>query len=162
MTDNSVIFSHIVGQLVTKDGCVLLIKELEAVREAGYLKDAQAATKKFLSLSDKYQGMLNPGFTLESSVSDILSYAGDLINYLSNLENVEITLAFQPNKVFMQKLYSWFAGYFNFSFYLQFIVTEEVGGGLAVSYKGNYVDLSIKKAISDYFVLNKENVFAKL
>ncbi|NMB69639.1 hypothetical protein GYA27_00345 [candidate division WWE3 bacterium] len=162
MTDNSVIFSHIVRQLVTKDSCVLLIKELETVRDSGYLKDAQIAINKFLSLSDKYQGMLNPGFTFESAVSDILSYVDSLANFLSGLEYVEITLAFQPNKVFMQTLYSWFADYFSFPFYLHFIVTEEIGGGIVVSYKGNYIDLSLKKAISDYFVSNKENVFAKL
>lgn len=162
MTDNSVIFPQIVSQLVTKESCVSVIQELEVIRDAGYLKDTHVVVNKFLSLSDKYGGILNPGFTPESSVSDIEAYVDSMIVYLSALEYIEVELAFQPNRIFMQKLYSWFKSYFTFPFYLHFIVTEEIGGGIVISYKGVYVDLSLKKAISDYFVSHKENVFAKL
>lgn len=162
MSDTAQNFSKITSYLVTKDACVDLIKKLHSIQDAGYLQDTSNLVPMFLSLSKEYDNLLAPEFDDATPVSSVLAYTERLISYLESLEYVEITLAFHPGKNFLDRLYLWFQSYLSVPFYLHVLVDESIGGGLLLSYKGVYADLSLKKAISDYFITHKDYVSTRI
>jgi len=162
MTDTDLLFPKIVGNIVTKDACVDLIKKLQYIKDSGYMNNSSNTVSEFLALSGEYNGILSAEFTTDSPVSSVISYITALIEYLSHLEYVEVTMAFHPSKEFLHKLYSWLQSQLTFEFYIHVLVDDSIGGGLLLSYKGIYVDLSLKKAVSDYFVTNKDYVSARI
>jgi hypothetical protein len=162
MTNTSEVFPKIVSKLMTKDACVALIHKLHHLKDSGYLKDSSHVVTEFLELSASYDNLIAVGFNIDSPVSAVVTYIADLIDYLEHLDYVEVTLAFHPGKDFLQRLYAWFQNQFSFAFYLQVLVDDSIGGGLLLSYKGVYTDLSLKKAVADYFNSNKDYVSSRI
>jgi F0F1-type ATP synthase delta subunit len=158
--DNETI-SKLGEKLLTKDAMVSLMSDLESLIDVSYKSDSKMFDVACSDINTKYDSVLALAGT-NLSQPQILSFVRDLITYIKAIEPVDITLAFDPPKQFVKKIYLELIDVFSFPFCLNFNLDEEICGGLLISYKGIYTDLSLKKKIADYLSENRENVFAKL
>lgn len=71
-------------------------------------------------------------------------------NAILEAKILDLTLFFEPDDSFITKLYDWFKKNGFNNFLLNISVDSKICGGLEISYNGKYVDLSIRKTVSEY------------
>jgi len=78
------------------------------------------------------------------------------------LQVVDLTCAITPTYAFLTRLGENLKKKFGAKTILRVAVDSSVVGGAIVSYKGRYVDLSLKKKLEKYFLDKKEEILKKL
>lgn len=82
-------------------------------------------------------------------------FLANLKNYLLNLPQVKIELAFLPKKNFLEKLSLFFEKELKRKVILNVIFNPKIGGGVILEFGGKYLDLSLAKEIDKIFEKRK-------
>jgi hypothetical protein len=86
---------------------------------------------------------------MQGSQSDMKRLLEDFKESLSNAEYFQITLAFEPTQKFVGQIVSWVRENINSKAILDINYDSNLIGGAQLSYKGKYVDLSLRKKLSE-------------
>lgn len=83
-------------------------------------------------------------------------FLNDLSDYIKELPQVKLTLAFHPSEDFLQELSNWFKEQTGKQIIIDLVVDEKTVGGAIIEYQGNYSDFSLAKEIKQY-ISNKKH-----
>lgn len=125
-------YSDILNELRTtndRDTLILCIEEFLS-------KGVDSDKFNFNKLSDEEKNSKN----LEKLISD-----------LKKIEVVRLTLAIDPSRDFLEKIYQSLLNKIPEKFLIYFEIKKDILGGVIVVWKGKYCDLSVEKKINIYF-----------
>jgi len=81
---------------------------------------------------------------------------------LSSLVSVQITLAIKPQHTFLDELYRWVNSNIQEHSVLQLTIDPQIFGGCILLNKGRYLNLSLKKQVTDTFAENQDAILSLL
>ncbi len=113
-----------------------VIKECLGDMEEVFAKEFRAKTKKDLS---------------KAKVKDLVTFAEALVKDLENINTVETVLAFEPSDKTLDKILDWLHKEVANDIVLQIKHDPKIVGGVVITYKGKYLDLSLEKKLRDLF-----------
>ncbi len=120
--------------LTTIEDVVLARRELKDLKDSFYLKRGKSNYCGDYQMIDK---------NLFKSPEEIDVAAGEL----ENLPQVRTTLAFYPSALFAREIAKKIRNAFGPNVVLDLKVDSSLIGGLTISYRGQYLDLSLRKKI---------------
>jgi F0F1-type ATP synthase delta subunit len=86
----------------------------------------------------------------------------DLLTWLSQVDHFNLTLAFFPDGAFVNTLFTWCTGNIKYPVILNIEVDPNIIGGVVLNLKGKYIDYSLDKMLTEYFLVNKDAILSKL
>ncbi len=81
-----------------------------------------------------------------------------LEEYLKNLKEINITLAFEPSEKTIDKIYTWVTKNVGTDVILNLAIQPDILGGAILSYKGLYFDYSLEKKLNAAFSEKREEI----
>lgn len=142
--------------VMTKSDMFSLIEYLDWKMASSYKTDIADSTSPLSEQWEEYLRKWMSNASLDSKLKEDVSKACQQIKSdLSNRETIEITLAFDPERAFIERLYQWFTRNVSNGIVLQISVNSQIVGGAIVVYKGFYSDLSLEKKLDTYFASHK-------
>lgn len=78
------------------------------------------------------------------------AYITEIINYLKKLPIVKVTLAFEPNSTFSNKINEVISSLLGHKIILDFEVNPQIVAGIALEYKGKFADYSYMEKTTDF------------
>jgi F0F1-type ATP synthase delta subunit len=70
---------------------------------------------------------------------------------ISNLQKIKLTLAINPDQSLLDKMFIWLKDATGYELLMDVTVNPGILGGILITYKGLYRDLSVKSKIDSYF-----------
>lgn len=95
-------------------------------------------------------------------VSINMQKADELLKYMSEMDYINVTLAFYPSMKFIQQLRSILVPKGVNNVLLNINLDPSVIGGAIIDYKGLYHDLSLRQTILSYIRDKKDDILSKL
>jgi len=138
----------------------LLLQNIRTTDDIDLLKDELEALKNTLYQStNKYNNILNSG--IRNWVSEIIKKEANKENMEEYIENIykemrsrqiiSIGINFEPSELFIDTMSLWLKKNVNDKLVVDIILNSTIIGGVQISYKGKYLDLSLRKRISSEF-----------
>jgi F0F1-type ATP synthase delta subunit len=93
---------------------------------------------------DKFMTILRNNKIPLSSNSALKDFIGKIQEKISSLPTVSLTLAFEPKEKTLKSLSDWFPLNINQQVLLDIKVDPEIIAGASISYKGKFLDFSVK------------------
>ena len=87
--------------------------------------------------------------------SSIIEFLDKLIHQVDSLEKIDLTIAVEPTEDLVRDISDWVQKEVKDNVLIDIEVDPEALGGIKLSYKGNYIDLSLDKRLKETFE-NKE------
>lgn len=85
----------------------------------------------------------------------VLDSLSNLIEEIDGFEKIDITVSVEPNEKLIREIYNFIQNEIDKDFLIAFEVDKNLLGGVRISYKGKYLDLSLKSKLESVFE-NKE------
>lgn len=101
----------------------------------------------------------NVEMTSRTQVNQLLE---SLKNELAEMKTVQITLAIKPQHGFLDQLSAWINTNIQEKSLLQLTIDPQIIGGIILLHQGKYINLSLKKKVTDTFIENKDAIFSVL
>lgn len=139
-------FKYFLDGITSEDDLVTVTGDLATVKTLIFQRGRK-------SLVSKITGRVSGGFleTVELlSAKKILpgdsggleDYFERLEEYIKSLGRVNLTLAFEPSRKFLEEIAEWFEKNLGKKVILAILVKEEIIGGVQIEYNGKYKDYS--------------------
>lgn len=97
------------------------------------------------------------------------SNSEEIKNFFNNLKEtvqhhavITLTLSYKPSNESITAFSNWTRTNIDSNTLLEINLDQEMIGGAVIVYKGNYLDLSIKKSLTDYFQKHKNEILKEL
>jgi len=144
--------SKITDNIITKQDLVYLLDDITQAKEFIYREEEQPLSKKTknevsknLRKIFKQQEKKNKLQTREQQ-EDFLN---DLKEYLQNLPQLRLTLAFSPSDSFLQEISKWIERETGEKTIIDLTINPEIVGGIIIEYNGRYLNLALEKKIKE-------------
>ena len=131
-----------------------LIQEL---RESLFKKEGFGKTLKN-KIPLKYSALLNSYIKSGVGKEGFEGSLNSLEEYLKNLKEINITLAFDPTERIIDNIYAWVAKNVGQDVIISLAIEPRILGGAVLSYKGLYFDYSLSKKLDKAFSENREQI----
>lgn len=117
-----------------------------------------AQDNKLVTLEDLYsqeelvQTQLNELFKGQNFNEDQKSSLEQALHDLSDIETVKLTIAFEPQRQFLEHLHAQLSQIIKTRFVIDYAVNSKILGGMIIEYEGKYKDFSVRKKVNKYFL----------
>lgn len=102
-------------------------------------------------LSDIVSGVLESNEIDESNPDSVIQFLDKVISQIDSLEKVDLTVAVEPTEELIRSISDWVQEEVQENLLIDIEVDPDVLGGVKLSYKGNYLDLSLDKKLKETF-----------
>lgn len=143
--------AEILKNILTKDEIVSLGDEISAAREEIYKTSDEEQLKNVINnkLSGWFALYVVKNCGVERDKIEILF--NNLEKELNDIDEIKLSLAFQPSRIFVEKAAAWVRANLSGTAILNFDYNPGILGGAVFSYKGKYYDHSLRKHLEEYF-----------
>lgn len=119
-------------------------------------KDKRKSVKSVLEeesngMKDLFLDLLNESNISISDSSAVTDFLGDIINKINNFERVNLVVAVDPDEDLIKTVADWIQDKVDKSIILKIDVDPDILGGIKVTYKGKYLDLSLNNKLNGIF-----------
>ena len=147
------IFKKLTEKIITKEELIFYLQEINSIQriifknintplsEKAKGKIREESIKKLQELEEKKIILKNP--------EKNRIFFEELKKYLQSIPQLKITIAFHPEKKFINKIYSWLRKEMNQKIILDFIFNPKIIGGIIIEYQGKQLNLSLAKKIDE-------------
>lgn len=146
-------FSAILADIDTKLERDALMLELENLLDSFFVSKRNTFEKLDEIVSfDRREKILESCKLNSIDVSDMASFKDfctQLLTKIKELSVIELTLAFSPPRLMLDRVSQWFDHVLSKKIILEIKVKPEILGGVRVSYHGLYRDYSVKKLLEE-------------
>ncbi len=148
------VFIPFVGTVYDTNGMYLLIEQLEGLKRFLFKdKEGTISRKAGTFLSSNIASILSQLETLGLEPADDekqLQLLDAIIEYLTNMPRVKVTLAFEPSITFVNKLNSVVSKEIGQKVILDISVNQFIFAGAVFEYNGKVRDYSLGQKVDDY------------
>ena len=130
---------------------------IQKLRESLFKKEGFGKTLKN-KIPLKYSPLLNSYIKSGVGKEGFEGSLNSLEEYLKNLKEINITLAFEPSEKITDKIYAWVAKNVGQEVIINLAIEPKILGGVILSYKGLYFDYSLSKKLDKAFSENREQI----
>jgi len=135
--------SQLLTKLRTKEDLEILIGELDLLDNALYQTD-----KKYDDvIHNDIRSWVSEIILNESIKTEMPVYIKELKNDLANIPIISASINFEPSTSFLELISDWLKKYVNEKMVVDLLLNSSTLGGIQLSYKGKYIDLSLRKKI---------------
>jgi hypothetical protein len=160
-------FQPIIAQVKTTNEAAELLLHIDTILARIYTLESQPFEKiAYASLDPQIAKVIHETF---ASFRLSWSHSEEVKNFFSNLKDairrcavITITLAYKPSSESITALSLWTRTNIDANTLLEINLDHDLIGGAIVVYKGNYLDLSVKKSLNDYFQKHKSEILKEL
>lgn len=150
----------VLDRLVTKKDVGDLLDTIDLLLNTLYQKDGDAFDKTLSTsvdewFSDIVRGLEKNGLQKE----DFLKSIGEMIK---SLEEVKITIHEPPNERLKEAIKNWIDANLGTKVVADFEIKKSILGGAIISYKGKYVDYSLRKRLDSVLTKMKPQIVKSL
>ncbi len=89
-------------------------------------------------------------------------YLKSIIKDTESIDFINITLAYEPSQASLEKISSWVKTNIGEKILLDIEYDPSLLGGAKISYKGRYLDATLKRQIESYFDTQRDVIVSKL
>lgn len=136
--------SELLQKLRTKDDLETLRGELDVLRNAMYQSDTNYPEV----LKNEVRGWVSEIIGRESKDMDAKEYLDEIDKSLSSVPILVVAISFEPSEKFIEKLSSWLKDNISKDLVIDILFNMQLIGGIQLSFRGKYLDLSLRKKIS--------------
>lgn len=130
-------------------------QQLENLREALYKKEGEfekvleTVVRKDLAREIK---------KVVSGQQDKISFLKDLEREIKKLRKLSLILSYYPSEVGIDRISEWVYQNISKDIVIDISIDKSLLGGAVIEFEGKYIDLSLKKKLDEYFLLNKQKI----
>ena len=139
--------SQIITKLRTKEDLDLIQVELELLKKSLYQKDANYNDV----LKNDIRSWVAEIISDESKETGIEKYLNDSEEFLKSVVVLSASISFEPSDVFIDRFSEYVKTNVSKQTVVDFLFNPQLIGGVQLSFKGKYIDLSIRKKITQEF-----------
>lgn len=139
--------SQIITKLRTKEDLDLLQGELELLKNSLYQKDRNYKEV----LENDIRSWVSEIVTSESKEAGIEKYLEDAEAGLKSVSIVSAVIAFEPSDSFINRFSVFIKTNVSPNAVIDFLFNRELLGGIQLSYRGKYIDLSLRGRVAKEF-----------
>ncbi len=146
--------SQLLTKLRTKDDLEILQGELDILDNALY----QTTSKYEDVLHNSIRSWVSEIILKESNRETMGEYIKEVETELAKLPVLSASINFEPSQTFIDSISNWLKKNVNENIVVDILLNTASLGGIQLSYKGKYIDLSLRKRISaelENVILNK-------
>jgi hypothetical protein len=136
--------SELLQRLRTQDDLEILRGELDVLRNAIY----QSGTNYSDVLKNEVRGWVSEIIGRESKDRDIKEYFDEIDKSLSSVPVLAVAISFEPSEKFVEKLSTWLKENISKDLVVDILFNTQLIGGIQLSFRGKYLDLSLRKKIA--------------
>ena len=136
--------SELLQRLRTQDDLEILRGELDVLRNAIY----QSGTNYSDVLKNEVRGWVSEIIGRESKDRDIKKYFDEIDKSLSSAPVLAVAISFEPSEKFVEKLSTWLKENISKDLVVDILFNTQLIGGIQLSFRGKYLDLSLRKKIA--------------
>jgi len=136
--------SQLLTKLRTKDDLDILRGELYLLENSLY----QTTNKYDNTIRNDIRNWVSDILLQESKDIDISKYIKDLKNDLQEIPVLTASMNFEPSSSFVETVSTWIKGNVDERIVIDILLNTSTLGGVQLSYRGKYLDLSLRKRIS--------------
>ena len=136
--------SQLLTKLRTKDDLDILRGELYLLENSLY----QTTNKYDNTIRNDISNWVSDILLQESKDIDISKYIKDLKNDLQEIPVLTASMNFEPSSSFVETVSTWIKGNVDERIVIDILLNTSTLGGVQLSYRGKYLDLSLRKRIS--------------
>ncbi len=134
------------------------VKELlELLRQSMFKKEGFAKALK-ANVPLKYSPLINLFIKRNVGKEGFEGSLEALGSYLNELNELNLTLAFEPSQEFLDNIYKWVTKNIGQDLILNISVDPKILGGTVISFGGYYLDYSLSKKLDRAFSEKKEEI----
>lgn len=147
MNENTL--DKITEDVITKEDLVYLLDDINQVQEVVYQKDQK-------KLSQKTKGLISERLRkiIKSQEPKKLSSRGqqekfltELKDYLQEIPQIKITIAFSPSDSFLEEISQWLENEVGERVIIDLTVNHRIVGGAIIEYQGRYLNFALDQKI---------------
>lgn len=155
-------YSSILNQIKTKDDADLLLGEIDILLRSLYDSggggfDSVMATKIRASISNQLSEIFSKNISLDKKV-----FLEGLRDVLGRLEEVGVTLSFEPSRDTIERLANFVKKQIGESAVLNIGCDPSIIGGAVIIYKGKYKDFSFRRIFETVFQQERKDILKLL
>lgn len=150
-------YSEILTTIITKQDLELMLTEIDKLESSLY-GSGKKSFDEVMKSSVRYSTYLAFSEYISKNPSvDKKNMLIEIKKELSELTEVELTLAFEPSQEILSEVISWLRQNVSKS-YLNLKINPDIVAGAVVVYKGKYKDYSLAKPVSEYLQNEKNDI----
>lgn len=142
--DASFCMSELLSKLRTLEDLDILKAEVELIQNALY----QTNAKYDDILKNDVRGWVSQIILSESKEIGMEKYLDELKKSLASLTILSASISFEPSSSFTDRISLWLKTNVSNNLVIDLLYNAHIIGGMQFSYKGKYMDLSLRKKIS--------------
>ena len=139
--------TQLISKLRTKEDLELLRGELDLLKNSLYQKDNNYKEV----LENDIRGWVSEIISIEAKDMEIGKYLDDMEMLLKSVQILSASLAFEPSDSFVDRFSQFIKKNVSPGIVVDFLFNPQLIGGTQLSFKGKYVDLSLRKKIIQEF-----------
>lgn len=144
-------FDKITKKITTKTELVYFLDDITTAQQAIFKENnnllseriKDKVSKEFFNFLKKQEEENNL-----KNRDEINEFLENLSNYLQEIPQIKLTLAFSPSKEFIEKISNKIEKEVGEKVILNLIINHKITGGIIIEYRGKYLDLSLSKKIN--------------
>lgn len=136
--------SQLLQKLRTKEDLDILRGELDTLESALY----QTNIKYEDVLKNDIRNWVTELILKESDKEDLKEYIRNVKQALNSIPVLSASVSFEPSESFIEKISYWLKANVDKMIVVDFLLNTASLGGIQLSYKGKYLDLSLRKQIT--------------
>lgn len=137
--------SQLLTKLRTKEDLDILRGELDMLENALYQSDKIYKD----TIHNDIRKWISETILNESKNIDLSSYIKELRKDLENIPVLSASINFEPSLSFIEQISDWLKKNVNERMVIDILLNTSTLGGIQLSYRGKYLDLSLRKRISE-------------
>ena len=130
---------------------------IQDLRESLYKKEGFGRTFKN-KVPLKYSPLINSYIKSNLGKEGIEGSLQSLEDYLKSLKEINITLAFEPSKGVIDKIYDWVVKNVGEDVIVNMSIQNNILGGAVISFNGRYFDYSLEGKLEKAFSKKREDI----
>lgn len=81
----------------------------------------------------------------------VIDFLTKTVNKIDSFESVELTVAVDPSEELIREVFGWLQSEINEDIILKIDIDSQILGGVRITYKGKYLDLSLSSKLEELF-----------
>lgn len=143
-------FKKITNSIITKQDLVYLLDDINQAKESIYQEQQEQLSEKTKNVVSEE---LREIFKKQEKKNKLQTrkqqekFLDNLKEYLQDLPQIRLTLAFSPSDSFLQEISQWLEKEIGEKTIINLTVNPEIVGGIIIEYNGRYLNLALEKKI---------------
>ena len=149
--------SKLISAIRTRSEADELISEIELLKNSLY-EDGEKSYRSTLENNVRYWVVSIINEETLDKTKDIEKYLETLLEDISHLKEIKLTLAFEPRNSGINMFLEYLRENVDKDLILEIDHDPKILGGTIISYKGNYHDYSLVRVFNDEFEENRDHI----